>query len=808
MKKALVAGLGGTLVAALGLTMGQPAVATHPSAAVTHAASGPVGHKAVSHKKERVTTDELPNPEEDKRRALREEAVKAVLNGEATPVQRGASTVVKLGGANAKGAAAKKDAQYVELSRETTDRVFVILAEFGNTRHPSYPDQDTNATIPGPKRFDGPLVNQIPEPDRSVDNKTVWKPNYNRAHYEKTYFGEGSGVESLKTYYEKQSSGRYSVDGEVSNWVRVQYNEARYGRSNGFPCAGNVCSNTWNLVQDAANKWYADQLAAGRPAAEVNAELATFDKWDRYDHDTDGNFNEPDGYIDHFQIVHAGGDQADGDPWQAEDAIWSHRWKTFQGTGQGPAGNPDGGNQIGNSGIWIADYTIQPENGGRSVFFHEYGHDLGLPDDYNTISGGDNNNEHWTLMAQSRLGAKGEQFIGDRAGDLGAWNKLQLGWLDYETLVAGPGVGGNRTMKLGPEEYNNKDPQAVVVVLPKKEVVTQLGAPSAGAKQWYSGTGNGLENTMTRNVTLPATAATLTFKARWDIEDCGPDPCDYAYVEASTDGGTTWTALPGSITKPAEGNGIDGTQAAYVPATFDLSTYAGKTIGLRFRYSSDPAAQGNSDTVPDGIFVDEIAITAGATTVLADGAETSPNGWTLAGWSSVGASTSQLFDNYYIAGHRSYVSYDKYLKTGPYYLGYANTLPNKVDHYAYQQGLLISYWDTSYSDNDTFVHPGAGRNMYVDAHPVPFYKLDGQPWRARVQVYDAPFGLKKADTFDMHDNSKLQHIRGQAAEPVFDDTGKYWYAELPNHGVKLPGVGVKIRVLSIDGTTMRIRVTS
>ena len=40
-------------------------------------------------------------------------------------------------------------------------------------------------------------------------------------------------------------------------------------------------------------------------------------------------------------------------------------------------------------------------------------------------------------------------------------------------------------------------------MLPKKEVVTQLGAPSAGAKQWYSGTGNDLENTMTRSVTLP-----------------------------------------------------------------------------------------------------------------------------------------------------------------------------------------------------------------------------------------------------------------------------------------------------------------
>src|SRR5215468_2109017 len=186
------------------------------------------------------------------------------------------------------------------------------------------------------------------------------------------YFGDGPGVESLKTYYEKQSSGRYSVSGTVTDWVKVRYNEARYGRSNGFPCASNVCSNTWNLVQDAANQWYADQLAAGRSAADVKAELATFDVWDRFDYDNDGNFNEPDGYIDHFQIVHAGGDQADGDPIQGEDAIWSHRGKAFADERVGPAQNEDGGVQIGDTGVWVADYTMQPENGGVSVFAHEY----------------------------------------------------------------------------------------------------------------------------------------------------------------------------------------------------------------------------------------------------------------------------------------------------------------------------------------------------------------------------------------------------------------------------------------------------
>ena len=140
--------------------------------------------------------------------------------------------------------------------------------------------------------------------------------------------------------------------------------------------------------------------------------------------------------------------------------------------------------------------------------------------------------------------------------------------------------------------------------------------------------------------------------------------------------------------------------------------------------------------------------------------------------------------------------------------GTSNTRPDFVDHYAYQQGLLVSYWDTSYADNDTFEHPGSGRNLYVDAHPRPFYRLDGLPWRARVQVYDAPFSLTKADSFTLHHNSKAMYIRGQAAQPLFDDTKKYWYSELPNHGVKLPAVGVKIRVLSVDGTSMKVRFTS
>ena len=116
----------------------------------------------------------------------------------------------------------------------------------------------------------------------------------------------------------------------------MKYNEARYGR-NGYPVRRERLHNTWALVRDAANQWVADQMAAGRTDAEIKADLAVVRPWDRYDFDGDGNFNEPDGYIDHFQIVHAGGDQADGDPIQGEDAIWSHRWYAFATTTASPA---------------------------------------------------------------------------------------------------------------------------------------------------------------------------------------------------------------------------------------------------------------------------------------------------------------------------------------------------------------------------------------------------------------------------------------------------------------------------------------
>ena len=754
---------------------------------------------------------DMPNPLEAKRRALREEAVTSVINGESEPQEINGSTVVKVGKGTSPAEAARKankeyrkgyqakaankgkgnKDQYVELEQERADKIFVILAEFGNERHPDFPDQDTDPSVPGPATFEGPLRNQIPEPDRSKDNSTVWQKDYNRKHYQDLYFGTGKNKESVKTYYETQSSGRYTVDGQVQDWVKVPYNEARYGRDESY-------RTVWNLVQDSLTAWVADQKKAGKTDAQIKKAISEYDQYDRYDFDGDGDFNEPDGYIDHFQIVHAGGDEADGDPQQGEDAIWSHRWYAF-GTDAGltgPSQNPLGGTQIGNTGVWVGDYTIQPENGGLSVFVHEYGHDLGLPDAYDTSGGGDNSNEYWTLMAQSRLNGKGEA-LGTRPGDLGAWEKLQLGWLDYEALS----TKQKKTLELGPQEYNSKKAQGAVVVLPKKEITKDLGAPASGTKQFYSGSGDDLSNTMTTDVDLTGkTGAELTAKVRYGIEE----GYDYAYVQASEDG-TNWTSLDGTIggvaiRDDASGNpAIDGFQETYADLKVPLGAYDGKKIKLRFLYKTD------GGVAEEGFFADDVKVTAGGADVLSDGAE-GTSVFTLDGFAIVGASATELFDNYYVMGHRSYVGYDKYLTTGPYNFGFANTKPDFAEHYSYGQGLLISYWDTSVLDNNTNVHPGTGRNLPIDAHPEPLINIaTGAPWRSRIQVYDAPFGLKKADSLTLHTNGKPSYIRAQNAQPLFDDTKKYWYEELPNHGVKLPAAGVKVRVLEQKGTGMKVR---
>ena len=247
--------------------LGSLAIAASVTTTLALSANAAPPDGAAQGTRAKQATDELPNAAEEKRRALREVALRQVLNGTAKIQQRGRQQ----GGQGLQGASRRATGRRPRRCRPTSTsssrarrptRSSSILAEFGDTRHPNYPDQDTDPDTPGPATFNGPLRNRIPAPDRTKDNSTVWQQNYDAQHYRAMYFGTEEATRSSE-YYERQSSGRYSVDGTVTDWVKVPYNEARYGRSDGYPCPDNVCSNTWALIKDAIDAWVADQHAKG-----------------------------------------------------------------------------------------------------------------------------------------------------------------------------------------------------------------------------------------------------------------------------------------------------------------------------------------------------------------------------------------------------------------------------------------------------------------------------------------------------------------------------------------------------------------
>ena len=101
-----------------------------------------------------------------------------------------------------------------------------------------------------------------------------------------------------------------------------------------------------------------------------------------------------------------------------------------------------GGIKIGGTNFWIGDYTVEPENGGVGVFAHEFGHDLGLPDLYDTsgnIGGAENSTGFLDPVFQGSYGNTGmpADGIGSKPIPMSAYEKIFLGWSNYQVVSYG-----------------------------------------------------------------------------------------------------------------------------------------------------------------------------------------------------------------------------------------------------------------------------------------------------------------------------------------------------------------------------------
>jgi len=553
--------------------------------------------------------------------------------------------------------------------------------------------------------------------------------------------------------------------------------------------------------------------------AQVQSYLAGFDKEDRYDYNGNGNFNEPDGYIDHFQLIHAGEGEEIGGGAQGADAIWSHRWYVYIGVGtSGP--KPDnlrGGFQIGAAvghptGYWIGDYVMEPENAGVGVIAHETGHDYGLPDEYDQTYIGTAPSAWWTIMSQGSYGSDGTNGIGNRPVDFDGYDKLLLGFLDYKVVdpFAADVKKKGTDVTLGPSEYNTKDAQGVIVKLPQKAVKSTVPGPTEGQHAAFSGAGDNWDATATHALAVPATGSTLSFDAWYDTEQ----DWDYSFLEVSTDNGATWNDIQTSLSDPAsaygnqsgfdtDGTGISGTSGAgylannawysphgapvWVTGTADLSAYKGQTVQLRFENVTDGATHGQ------GLVFDNLRF--GSTVV--DGVEDATK-WTFDGGfiQTTGSDATNYYDHYYVLENREWLGYDTGLKTSPY----ISLSDVAVQHYSYNPGVLVSYWNTQYTDNQTGVHPGEGLILPIDMHQNVIKRDDGSYASTTVQVSDA--ALSDAPTLSQTITNPATggtyQLPALPGVKTFDDRNDYFNTTKTDWGVKTPGFGVVVDLKHID----------
>ena len=146
---------------------------------------------------------------------------------------------------------------------------------------------------------------------------------------------------------------------------------------------------------------------------------------------------------------------------------------------------------------------------------------------------------------------------------------------------------------------------------------------------WWSNRGDTISATLTRSLTVPATAPDgpdpkLTYRYWHDIEE----EWDYLYVSVSVDNGHTWEVLQATGTTDANpvgnsyGFGYTGDSDGWQDGEASLGLYAGRDALVRFHYVTDDAING------PGMCVHDIKISGDAD--VGDTADWVPDGFVRA----------------------------------------------------------------------------------------------------------------------------------------------------------------------------------
>ncbi|HEY9030729.1 MAG TPA: immune inhibitor A domain-containing protein [Kangiella sp.] len=593
----------------------------------------------------------------------------------------------------------------------------------------------------------------------SSGDTEMYYSSYPVSHYQDLMFSpsgftgpSGQNLESGYNFYQDESGGTFFFEGETFGWVTADNNASHYGEND---VDTENDKNVPALVKEAVTK----------AVQEHGIDLADYDLEDPYDLNGNGNIDEPDGLIDHVMIYHSSVGEEAGGGVLGDDAIWSHR---FFVDGQ------QGGYTIPGTEQKLFGYTIQPIDAATGVVVHEFGHDLGLPDEYD-IDGSEEGSPVgiWSVMASgswvgSPAGTKPTGFSPYARSFL--QNTYGGDWIDELVVNLDDIMGNPQDVDLVEASNHSGTVNQIRVNLP--DPLIDFLPPYTGSYQYYSGKGDMKSNSMSFSLDLPATGTLeLSMKAHWDIEV----DYDYAQVKANGD------ALAGNHTKSnnpqhndinnfitgksVDISGSEGTEG-WVDLTFDLTAYAGQSVTFSFEYETDQYEGGY------GFIADDIAVKQSGTTIYSDGAETADTA-TLDGFSRASDKAPGLPQNYWIQ-LRSANGRDS---------GFANMFNSP--------GVLVWFGNENYSDNKVGAvedggHPGYGFTGVVDSDQN-IIMNGSNPGSTLSQIRDAAFSIYNQKT-----SSGDNHL---SAISVFDDSNDYSSPEQPASGLVLPEHGFKMEVI-------------
>lgn len=575
----------------------------------------------------------------------------------------------------------------------------------------------------------------------------MYYADYNVAHYRDLIFSttgyagpSGQNLMSVYQYYQQVSGNTFFMEGDAFGWVTATNPAAFYGARSEDDEDNDV--DVAALVKEAVEK----AVALG------GINLAEYDLEDPYDQNNNGITDEPDGIIDHVMIYHSSIGEEAGGGVLGDDAIWSHRSGVDYDTD---------GYTIPGTNFAVRGYTIEPLDSAIGVVAHEFGHDLGVADEYNVGSNEVTDRSpvgYWSLMASgswSGTPAGSEPTGFSPLASNYFQKKFDGDWIDKTTYTLQE-LTNPQTLTL--TEAVNHDSATNMIEVEVPDSLIDFFPPFTGSYQYHSGAGDRKNNTMSFQLDVP-TAGTveLKMKAHWNIE------VDYDYARLMING----VALAGNQTKEtnplqfgitnyltgisANIAGATGTEG-WVELVFDMAIFMGQTVTVTIEYITDPF-------VGDyGLVIDDIDLVADNASVFFDGAEMTP-GPTFSGFKRIQSKRDGPNEKRYWVQMRSF-----------------NDVDIGVSAQGMQRGMLVWFEDNTYDDNQVQLHPGHSLIGVIDAGQVIQSNGAGDPYSATVQISDATFSLNES----------------AETSSEFNDSNDYSSPEQPGAGMLLPRNGLNI----------------